>query len=88
MDQYYNPHESRHTVAEVLRRFDKADVEFMSSIPKIQPFRSLATDEKLFEASSRGTSFDRFLMQVGLLFSGGREGLHDDWSSPQIGGLL
>ena len=34
MDQYKNPHESKHTIDEVLSWFDKNNIAFLSSIPK------------------------------------------------------
>jgi hypothetical protein len=34
----------------------------------------LSPQEKLFEASPRGTGLDHFLVQLGMLLSGGREG--------------
>ena len=40
-DQYEHPHESTHTVAEVLRWFGENGVEYVSSLPKIEPFGSI-----------------------------------------------
>ena len=34
-DQYMNPHESRHSMDEVLRWFERNQIEFISSIPSI-----------------------------------------------------
>ena len=73
MDQYKNPHESKHTIGEVLRWFDQSGFRFVSSIPKIDG-QALGTADKLFEPHPRGGAFDRFLVQARMLLSGGREG--------------
>ena len=74
MDQYKNPHESKHTIGEVLGWFDQSEVEFINSIPKSTAFATFATQEELFKANPRGTRLDHFLAQFGILLSGGREG--------------
>lgn len=74
MDQYKNPHESEHTVDEVLRWFDMAGFEFTNSIPKLTGFGSFSAEEKLFEPKSRGSQLDHFFIQLGMLLRGGREG--------------
>jgi len=73
MDQYKNPHESKHTIAEVLRWFEMSGFEFLSSIPKSvgKPF---STNEKLFEAHPVGTSFGQVVAQLRDLRSNGRDG--------------
>ena len=37
-DQYCHPHESTHTVGEVLSWFKKNDIEFLQSVPTLEPF--------------------------------------------------
>ena len=74
MDQYKNPHESKHTVGEVLRWFDHSGIEFIDSIPKSRVFESISAREDLFKAKLRGTAVDHFFTQLGMLLSGGREG--------------
>ena len=74
LDQYRNPHESKHTMGEVLKWFDKCELEFISAIPKPVAFEPFSRDEKLFEKQNAGTRIDRFIVQLALLFSGGREG--------------
>ncbi len=74
MDQYKNPHESTHTIGEVLTWFDRTGFEFTNGIPKPKAFESLATDEQLFTPGSRGSWLDHALMQLGLLLTGGKEG--------------
>ena len=73
MDQYKNPHESKHTIGEVLKWFDQSGFRFFSSIPKIDG-QALGTADKLFEAHPRGSALDRFLVQCRMLLAGGREG--------------
>ena len=74
LDQYKNPHESKHTIGEVLGWFDRCGVEFLSSIPKAVAFETFSGIEKLFDAHPPGSRLDHALLQLGLLFSGGREG--------------
>ena len=74
LDQYKNPCESKQTIGEVLSWFDRSGVEFVNSIPKCRALEPFSPREKLFEARSRGTGFDHFLVQLGMLLSGGREG--------------
>jgi SAM-dependent methyltransferase len=73
MDQYKNPHESKHTIGEVQQWFESSGFEFVNSIPNStgEPF---AADKKLFELSPKGTKFDHFLVQFGELLGGGRDG--------------
>ena len=74
MDQYKNPHESKHTIGEVLRWFDETGFDFVKSIPKQKAFEKLSENEKLFRSDSRGNWLDHFFVQAQLLFSGSKEG--------------
>ena len=74
MDQYKHPHESKHTYGEVLKWFDGTDFGFVSSIPKATAFDSFEVNEQLFHAHPPGTRLDHFMVQAGMLLSGGREG--------------
>ncbi len=74
MDQYKNPHESKHTIGEVLSWFDRTGFEFTNSIPKCTTFVPFSPDEKLFKANPRGTDLDHFVVQLALLLNAGREG--------------
>lgn len=71
-DQYKNPHESKHSISEVLRWFGQERVEFLCSIPKIDgsPFGS---DENLFKPHSPGNAVTRWLTEVEMLMQGGRD---------------
>ncbi len=72
MDQYKNPHESKHTIDEVLHWFKESGFEFVNSIPEISSKES--SESELFVKHSEGTYLDRLLVQMHLMFSGGREG--------------
>jgi LSD1 subclass zinc finger protein len=73
-DQYKHPHESKHTIGEVLRWFDEGGVDFVNSIPKCTATGCFSPDEQLFSANPRGTAADHFIVQAGMLAAGGREG--------------
>lgn len=74
MDQYKNPHESKHTIGEVPSWFDQSGVEFVNSIPKANAFEPFSQEEKLFKQNPRGTWLDHFFVQLDMLLQGGREG--------------
>lgn len=73
-DQYEHPHESRHTMDEVLQWFKKANVQFVNALPAPVLFQPFSPDSRLFEPHSAGNRFERFLVQLNLLLQGGREG--------------
>lgn len=72
-DQYYNPHETWHSVGEVLRWFEENDVEFLNCSPPI-----LGTDGEdasdLFAKTDPGTPYQRAVTQLGWLGTIAREG--------------
>ena len=74
MDQYKNPHESKHTVGEVLRWLDKTGFTFIHSLPKTVPFAGVSESERLFNPDKLGNRFQRFLVNTGMIFAGHREG--------------
>ncbi len=74
MDQYNNPHESKHTFDDALDWFKRCGVEFVHSIPRMQPGEGMAENEKLFEPVSSGSRWERFLVEAGMLVAGDREG--------------
>ena len=69
-DQYRNPHESWHSVDEVLRWFDENNVKFLSGVPSI----SGGTDGELFREYPRGSKLEHVTKQIGWMFTIGREG--------------
>lgn len=74
MDQYKHPHESKHTIGEVLRWFERCGVEFVNGIPKVTASGTFSPEERLFESNSRGSALDHVLVQLSMLLTGGREG--------------
>lgn len=72
-DQYYNPHETWHSIGEVLRWFEENDIEFLNCSPAI-----LGTDGEdasdLFEKTDPGTRYRRAVTQLGWIGSIAREG--------------
>lgn len=74
LDQYKNPHESKHTIDEVMHWFEESGFEFTNSIPEIMSSGESAGHTELFSKNSHGTSMDRFLVQINMLLGGGREG--------------
>lgn len=73
-DQYDHPHESDHTIGQVLRWFEAAGVECVNSIPKSRAFEPFLRNERLFEPQPPGGRLDRFIVQAGMLLRGGPEG--------------
>lgn len=74
MDQYMNPHESKHTFGEVLQWFSRTGFRFINSIPKLQPFEAFSKNERLFKENPTGSALDRFFVQTGLAFTGYKDG--------------
>ena len=73
-DQYKNPHESKHTVTEVMGWLHKTGFEFVFCIPKTIPFDKLKPGEPLFKPYKLGNYIQRALVNFGMVFSGCREG--------------
>jgi SAM-dependent methyltransferase len=73
-DQYQNPHESKHTIGEVLEWFRQTGFTFIKSIPKSALGTTLTTKEKLFTPERTGNTLERFLIEFSLIFKGSREG--------------
>lgn len=74
MDQYKNPHESKHTFGEVLHWLRSTQFEFIHGIPKTVPFERIDQSERLFEPDRPGGAFERLVAGVGMVFTGHREG--------------
>ena len=73
-DQYKNPHESKHTLGEVLHWFERAGLEYINGIPKPSLLETFSEAEQLFRPHSMGGRLDRFLVQSAMLLNGGAEG--------------
>jgi len=74
MDQYKNPHESKHTVGEVLQWLESTNFSFINSIPKTVPFNNIDESEMLFKPSKLGNLLQRFFVNVGMTITGHKEG--------------
>lgn len=74
MDQYKNPHESKHTIGESIGWLEDNGFEFVNSIPGTVPFRPFTTSEKLFVPHEKGSALDHFLVETGMMFTGSQQG--------------
>lgn len=72
-DQYKHPHESKHSMDEVLHWFKEGNVEFVSSVPSIGD-AEFKDDEQLFAPHRPGSAIDRVSTEIEMLMSGGRDG--------------
>jgi len=72
-DQYYNPHESWHSIGEVMAWFRENDVDYLNCSPPV-----LGTDgeeaQELFAPTSPGNSYQRLVTQLSWLGTIAREG--------------
>jgi SAM-dependent methyltransferase len=73
-DQYQNPHESKHTISEVLDWTRELGLTFVKSIPKTCLGSSFSRRERLFEPEPPGGFLERGLAELSQLFVGDREG--------------
>ncbi len=73
MDQYKHPHETKHSIDEVMGWFETAGIDFVSCIPTIGD-TEFSNSTKLFEPQPRGTYLDRLSTELELLLSGGVDG--------------
>ena len=73
-DQYRHPHESKHTIGEVLGWLREGGLQFVTSIPRSKPFQPFAASDRLFEAEAPGNAFERLLVELGMTLRGSREG--------------
>lgn len=73
LDQYRNPHESKHTYGEVLRWLDTTGFGFVSALPRITAAATASDHEEIFTPQPRGSRIDRGLVQARLMLAG-REG--------------
>jgi carbamoyltransferase len=76
-DQYCHPHETSHTLDELLGWIDEDGFTFVNSIPKPRPGPALEARERLFEArgdNPRGSSLSRMASQIAAVGNGYQEG--------------
>ncbi len=72
-DQYRNPHESKHTIGEVLGWFDETDLKFVRGIPALRPDDDGLHGALLFERQPRGTVLDHLVVQLNQVFAPGEK---------------
>lgn len=72
-DQYFNPHETWHTIDEVLEWFRENGIEYLNCSPPILDTAG-ETAEDLFVATGPGTRYQRIITQLTWLASIAREG--------------
>lgn len=73
-DQYYNPHETWHSLGEVLSWFEENNVSYLNSYPAIMGTHGSKTGGNLFEETSPGGSIARAATQLSWLGSIASEG--------------
>ena len=71
--KYYNPHETWHSIDDVLKWFEENDVEFVNASP---PILGTASEEaeNLFTKTESGTKPQRMITQLSCLGTISREG--------------
>lgn len=74
MDQYWNPHEVKMSVDQVLRWFEENGIEYVNSVPQINRSVAFTEDERLFERREPGSRLDHLVSQLGWMFTTSREG--------------
>jgi len=76
-DQYEHPHESTHTIDEILNWFKKNNIEFINSIPKFEIFSDISL-ENLFNKNSERDEHKRkllhFFVQLKWILTRSRDG--------------
>ncbi|GAB6052596.1 hypothetical protein JCM17960_14160 [Magnetospira thiophila] len=72
-DQYYNPHETWHSIDETMGWFRENNVEFLNCSPAILGTGG-ETADSLFDKTDPGTAYQRMITQIGWLGTIAREG--------------
>jgi SAM-dependent methyltransferase len=72
-DQYYNPHETWHSLDSVLEWFDENDVEYLNTSPPVLGTKG-EDAETLFELTDPGNAYQRLVTQLSWLGTIAREG--------------
>lgn len=73
MDQYRHPHETRHSMSEVLSWFERYGVDFVCGVPQLDG-ADFHDGTPLFQAHSPGTRLSRFMTEFNMLAGGGKDG--------------
>jgi hypothetical protein len=74
MDQYKNPHESKHTIGEVMGWLRRIGFQFVTSLPRSRPFQPFTERDGLFRPETPGNWLERQMVELGMIRSGSREG--------------
>ena len=72
-DQYLHPHESKHTIGEVLEWFEGAGLEFVRGVPSVVNADASSLSD-LFDPTGRGSRWDHFCVQFKEIARGNTEG--------------
>ncbi len=73
IDQYRHPHETRHSMSEVLNWFERYGVDFINGIPHLDG-SAFSKQEKLLAPHATGTRLSRFMTEFNMLAGGGADG--------------
>jgi SAM-dependent methyltransferase len=73
-DQYRHPHESKHTIGEVLHWFDETGLEFVRGVPSVIPEPDSLEQANLFASTRRGSTLEHAVVQTAEIVNGAREG--------------
>lgn len=73
-DQYCHPHETSHTLDELIGWMDEDGFAFVNSIPKPAPGPVMTDRERLFEPRHRGSAIGRMASQLAAVGNGYQEG--------------
>ena len=73
-DQYQHPHESKHTIDEVLHWFEEAGLSFVRGIPSVSGGEPPLERGDLFRPVAPGSKRDHAVSQAKQIFTGSREG--------------
>ena len=74
-DQYRHPHESKHTIGEVLDWFERTGLEFVRGVPSLFPAAPrMGGETDLFRPEPIGSGVEHLLAQLQQAFVGSKEG--------------
>jgi carbamoyltransferase len=73
-DQYLHPHESKHTIGEVLEWFDSNGVAFVRGVPSVTGNAEDIGQGRLFQPTPPGSQWDHFGVQFRQIAGGSQEG--------------
>ena len=69
-DQYEHPHESKHSIGEVLKWFRECGFEFTCGVPMVKASDTFSPETKLFEKHHQGSRLDHLLVQARMVLDG------------------